>query len=69
MPALQSEAMRYIKYEDMADIYNVFWFIDKPEYLCADVDSHINKMYSAFHNLKDFLYDTSTEWRDGKKLF
>ena len=38
----------------MAENYDIFWLINKLRLLCAGVDSHINKFYSAFHTLKAF---------------
>ena len=38
----------------MDEIYNIFWLMNKLKFLCAGVDSHINKIYSEFHTLKDF---------------
>ena len=46
--------MRDTRYEDMDEIYNIFWLINKMKILCMGVDSHINKCYSSFHTLKDF---------------
>ena len=43
--------------------------MDKPEYLCADVDSHINKMYSAFHTLKDFYMIHQQSGETAKNYF
>ena len=51
---LQSEAMRDTKYEEISDIYNIVWTMNKMKLLCADVDCHMNKFYAAFHTLKDF---------------
>ena len=48
------ESTSSTKYEGMADIYNIFWLMNKLKFLCAGVDSHINKIYSEFHTLKDF---------------
>ena len=42
------------EYEDMYEIYNIFCLTNKLKLLCAGVDSHINKIYCAFHTLKDF---------------
>ena len=40
--ALHSESMRDTKYEDVAEIYNIVWIMNKLKFLCAGVDSHIN---------------------------
>ena len=70
MHALQAEATSDTKYEDMAEIYNIVWLINKLKFLRAGVDSHINKIYSTFHNLKDFYMihqnsgDTVTNYSD-----
>ena len=44
--------MSDIKYNKMADIYNIFWIMNKLKLSCEGVDSHINGFYSAFHALK-----------------
>ena len=54
MHALKSEAMRNIRYEDMADNYKVVWLMNDLKLMFVGVDSHINKFYSAFHTLKVF---------------
>ena len=54
MHAIQSEAMIDTKYEEMAEIYNIFWLMNKLKFLCVGVDSHINNFYSKFHTLKGF---------------
>ena len=46
--------MTNIEYEEMAGIYNIVWLMNKLKLLCAGVDSHIKKIYPAFHTLKDF---------------
>ena len=51
---LQYEAMIDTKYEDMAQNYKIVWLMNELKCLCAGVDSHIDKIYSAFHTLKDF---------------
>ena len=62
------------KYEDMAENYNMFWLMNKLKFLCAGVDSHINKFYSAFHTHKDFYTirqqsgETATKYFDRFKL-
>ena len=62
--------MRDTKYEDMAERYNIFWITNKLKLLCEGVGSHINKIYSAFHTLKDFYMirqqsgDTATKYLD-----
>ena len=71
---MQSEAMSNTKYEDMDENYNIFWIMNKPKLLCAGVDSHGNKFYSAFNTLKDFYMmrqqsgETVTKYFDRLKL-
>ena len=48
--------MSDIKYKGMADIYNIFWLMNKMKFLRAGVDYHINKYYSDFHTLKYFIW-------------
>ena len=43
--------MSNINYKNMADTYNIYWLMHK---LSSIFDSHTNKIYSAFHTLKDF---------------
>ena len=52
--AIQSEAMIDTKYEEMAEIYNIFCLMNKLKLLCAVFDSHINNFYSVFHTLNYF---------------
>ena len=58
----------------MAENYNIVWLMNKLKFLCAGVDSHIYKFYSAFHTLKDFYMirqqsgDTVTKYFDRFKL-
>ena len=74
MHDLQYEVMSDTKYEDMAENYNMFWLMNKLKFLCAGVDSHINKFYSEFHTLKAFCMirkqsgDTVTKYFDRFKL-
>ena len=46
--------MSKTQYENMAEIYNIVWLMNKLKLLCAGVDSHINKFYSAFYTLQAF---------------
>ena len=54
MHALQTESMSDTKYENKNETHNIFWIINKLKFLSAGVDSHINKICSVFHTLKDF---------------
>ena len=40
------------EYEYMAEIYAMFWIMNKLKLFCVGVDSHINKCYSGFYTLK-----------------
>ena len=48
--------MSDIKYENMAENYNIVWLMNKLKLLCSGVDSNINKIYTKFHTLKYFTW-------------
>ena len=69
MHSLQSEAMSDTEYEDMYEIYNIFCLTNKLKLLSAGVDSHINKIYSAFHTLKDLYMISQQNGETVRKYF
>ena len=54
--ALHSESMRDTKYEDVAEIYNIVWIMNKLKFLCAGVDSHITFLNLHFIPLRFFTW-------------
>ena len=54
-PALESKPMSDIKYNNMYEICNILWLMNKMKFLCACVDFNINTIYSALHTLT-YLY-------------